>query len=55
MKKRSFLDTGDLLLRLGVQADGERIDTAELLEQDALALHDRQAGLGADASIYINQ
>ena len=40
----------DLLLRLGVQADGERIDAAELLEQDTLALHDRQTGLGADVA-----
>ena len=40
----------DLLLRLGVQADGERINAAELLEQDALALHDRQTGLRADVA-----
>ena len=40
----------DFLLRLGVQADGERIDAAELLEQDTLALHDRQTGLGADVA-----
>ena len=44
--RRNGLDRcDDLLLCLGVQADGERIDTAELLEQDALALHDRQTGL----------
>ena len=35
--RRNGLDRcDDLLLRLGVQADGERIDTTELLEQDAL-------------------
>ena len=31
-----------------VQTDGERIHTAELFEEDALSLHDRQARLRAD-------
>ena len=49
--RRNGLDRcDDLLLCLGVQADGERIDTAELLEKHALALHDRQTGLGADVA-----
>ena len=39
-----------LLLGGGVQTDGERIHAAELLEQNALALHDRQAGFGADVA-----
>ena len=47
--RRNGLDRcDDLLLRLGVQADGERIDTAELLEKDALTLHDRQTGFRAN-------
>ena len=39
-----------LLLGGGVQTDGERIHAAELLEQNALALHDRQAGFRADVA-----
>ena len=38
----------DFFLGLGVDADGEGIHTAKLLEQDALAFHDRHGGLGAD-------
>ena len=40
----------DFLFGVGVQADGERIDAAKLLEQHALAFHDRQTGLGADVA-----
>ena len=35
---------------VGVDADGEGIHPAELLEQHSLALHDRQAGLRADVA-----
>ena len=35
---------------MGVDADGESIHAAELLEQHSLALHDRQACLGADVT-----
>ena len=49
--RRDGLDGGDhFLLAAGVQADGECVHTAELFEQDALALHDRQARLGADVA-----
>ena len=40
----------DFLFGFGVQADGERVHAAELLEQHALAFHDRQASLGADVA-----
>ena len=35
---------------VGVDADGEGIHAAELLEQHSLALHDRQTGLWADVA-----
>ena len=35
---------------VGVDADGESVHAAELLEQHSLALHDRQACLGADVT-----
>ena len=35
---------------VGVDADGEGIHAAELLEEHSLALHDRQACLGADVT-----
>ena len=35
---------------VGVDADGEGIHAAELLEEHSLALHDRQTGLGADVA-----
>ena len=35
---------------VGVDADGEGVHAAELLEQHSLALHDRQACLGADVT-----
>ena len=41
-------DRDDLFGVLGVQDDRPRIHAAELLEQDSLALHDGQGGLGAD-------
>ena len=45
------LDSGnDLLLGFGVQADGKGIYPGKFLEQDALALHDRQTCLGADVA-----
>ena len=40
----------DLVGVLGVEADRERVDAGELLEQDRLALHDRHRGLGADVA-----
>ena len=40
----------NFLFGLGVQADGERVHAAKLLEQHTLALHDRQAGFGADVA-----
>ncbi len=43
-------DGDDLLGVLGVQDDGPRVDAAELLEQDGLALHDGQGGLGTDVA-----
>ena len=45
------LDSGNNFLAGGsIQADGERIDTAELLKQNALAFHDRQTSFGADVA-----
>ena len=43
-------DLDDLVGVLGVQADRERVDAAELLEQDGLALHHGHRGLGADVA-----
>ena len=40
----------DLLLGLGVDADGEGVHAAELFEQHALALHHGQGGFGADVA-----
>ena len=40
----------DLVGVLGVQADRERVDAAELLEEHRLALHHRHRGLGADVA-----
>jgi hypothetical protein len=48
---RDRLDGGDDLVRvLGAQADGERVDAGELLEEHALALHHRHRGLGPDVA-----
>ena len=45
------LDDGDDLFGvLGVQDDGPGIDAAEFLEQDGLAFHDGQGGLGTDVA-----
>ena len=45
------LDSGNNFLAGGsIQADGKRIDTAELLKQNALAFHDRQTSFGADVA-----
>ena len=43
-------DRDDLLGVLGVQDDGPRVDAAEFLEQDGLAFHDGQGGLGTDVA-----
>src|SRR5690606_30947842 len=40
----------DLLRRADVEADRERVDAGEVLEQERLALHDRQRRLGPDAT-----
>ena len=40
----------DLVRILGVKADGEGVDTAEFLEEDAFALHDGHGRIGADVS-----
>ena len=40
----------DLVGVLGVEADRERIDAGELLEEQRLALHDRHGGFGADVA-----
>src|SRR5699024_1139238 len=43
------LDVGDdLVHRVGVQADGERVDVREPLEQGGLALHHRHRGQRAE-------
>ena len=43
-------DQDDLLDVLRVQAERERVDAGELLEQDRLALHHRQRAAGADVA-----
>ena len=44
-------DAGDDLVDvLRGEADGPRVDAAELLEENRLALHDRQGGLGPDVA-----
>ena len=43
-------DPDDLVGVLRVDADRERVDAAELLEEDGLALHHGQRGLGADVA-----
>ena len=40
----------DDVVVLGRQADGERVDVRQTLEQDGLALHDRHRGLRADVA-----
>ena len=40
----------DLLRVVGVEADRERVDVGELLEEHRLALHHRHRGLGADVA-----
>ena len=45
------LDDGDDLFGvLGVQDNGPGVDAAEFLEQDGLAFHDGQGGLGSDVT-----
>src|SRR6185369_3366876 len=43
-------DHHDLVDVLGGQADGERVDAGEFLEDERLALHDRLSGAGADVA-----
>ena len=43
-------DLDDLVRVLFVEADGEGVDAAQVLVEDPLAFHDRQAGLGADVA-----
>ena len=40
----------DLLRILRVQADGDRVHPAKLLEENSLSFHDRHGGMGADVA-----
>ena len=50
-RRRHELDGADDLVDvLRVKADGDGINAGKALEQDGLALHDRQAGTGTDVA-----
>ena len=50
-RRRHELDSADNLVDvLRVEADGDGVNASKALEQDGLALHDRQAGASADVA-----